>query len=65
MLIGVTLARRKTIASATSTAVPPTTSGTPAATTDPKTRSSARAASGSEMTSLRRRSDSETVWMSP
>ncbi len=65
MLIGVTDATRKMLASATSTAVPPTMSGTPAATADPNTTSSASAASGSEMTSLRRRSDSETVWTSP
>ena len=41
-------------------AAPPTTSGTPAATTDPKTRSSASAASGREMISLRCRSCSLT-----
>ena len=65
MLIGVTDATRKMAASATRTAVPPTMSGTPAATTDPNTNSSASAASGREMTSLRRRSASDTVWTSP
>jgi hypothetical protein len=65
MLIGVTEATRKMPASATMTAVPPMTSGTPAATADPKTMSSASAASGSEINSLRRRSDSDTVWTSP
>ena len=43
MLIGVTLATTKMTASATSTAAPPTTSGTPAATTEPNTSSRARA----------------------
>ena len=47
------------------TADPPTTRGTPAATTEPKTSSSANAASGSEMISLRWRSASDTVWTSP
>ena len=55
----------KIAASATSTAAPPTTSGTPAATSDPNTRSRARAASGSEMSSLRWRSRSQTAWTSP
>ena len=65
MLIGVTLATRKIAASAMSTAAPPTTSGTPAATTDPNTKSRASVASGSEMISLRCRSRSETAWTSP
>ena len=65
MLIGITDAIRKTPASATRTLAPPTTSGTPAATSDPKTSRSASAASGSEMSSLRWRSCSLTVWTSP
>jgi hypothetical protein len=64
-LIGVRLASPKMTASATITAAPPMASGTPAATTEPKTKSSAMAASGSETISDRRRSDSDTVWMSP
>ena len=65
MLIGVRLAAMKIPARATITAVPPTISGTAAATTDPNTTSRATAASGSETTSLRRRSDSVTAWTSP
>ncbi len=65
MLIGMNEATTKMPASATITVAPPTTSGTPAATTDPKTTMSANAASGSEMSSLRRRSASDTVWTSP
>ena len=65
MLIGMTWATRKIAARATMTADPPTTRGTPAATTDPNTTSSARPASGNEMSSLRRRSDSDTDWTSP
>ena len=65
MLIGMTEATRKMPASATMTAAPPTTSGTPAATSDPNTKMSASAASGSEISSLRWRSDSDTVWTSP
>ena len=65
MLIGVSDARTKIAASAMTTAAPPTTSGTPAATIEPKTSSSARAAKGSEMSSARWRSRSETAWMSP
>ena len=65
MLIGVIEATTKMPASATITAAPPTTSGTPAATTEPKTKMRANAASGSEMSSLRRRSASDTVWTSP
>ena len=53
MLIGVNWATTKIAAIATRTLDPPTTSGTPAATSDPKTISSARAARGNEMTSLR------------
>ena len=44
---------------------PPTTTGTPAATTLPNTNSNASAASGRLMSSLRWRSASDTVWMSP
>ena len=47
------------------TAAPPTMSGTPAATTEPKTTTSAIAASGREISSLRCRSCSDTVWTSP
>ena len=65
MLIGVSAAMTKIAASATTTAAPPTTSGTAAATTDPKTIRSAIAASGRDTISLRRRSDSDTVWTSP
>ena len=65
MLIGVTLAMPKIAARATMTAAPPTASGTPAATTEPNTSSRAIAASGSEMSSLRWRSDSDTAWTSP
>ena len=65
MLIGVTLAIPEIAARATITAAPPTTSGTPAATTEPNTTRSAIAASGSEMISLRWRSDSDTAWTSP
>ena len=65
MLIGTVPATRKITASATTTAAPPTTSGTAAATTDPKTIRSAIAASGSEISSLRRRSASDTAWTSP
>src|SRR3972149_816966 len=60
MLIGGTEASRKMSASATTTAEPPTTSGTPAATTEPKTSRSASAARGREMSSARRRSLSGT-----
>ena len=65
MLIGVRLAMTKMAARATSTEAPPTTSGTPAATREPKTMTRASAASGSEMISLRWRSCSLTVWTSP
>jgi hypothetical protein len=65
MLIGVRLARPKIAASATTTALPPTIRGSPADTTEPKTNSSASAASGSEMISARRRSDSDTACTSP
>ena len=65
MLIGISVATRKMPASATRTAAPPTASGTPAATSDPNTRISASAASGSEISSERRRSDSVTAWTSP
>ena len=65
MLIGVSDATTKIPARATMTAAPPTTSGTPAATSEPKTKMSASAASGSDTISLRRRSASETVWTSP
>ncbi len=65
MLIGISEATTKIAASATTTVAPPTARGTPAATSEPKTKISASAASGSEMTSLRRRSDSETDWTSP
>jgi len=65
MLIGASDATTKIPASATTTAAPPTASGTPAATAEPKTTSRASAASGNEMISLRWRSDSETCWTSP
>ena len=65
MLIGISVATTKMPASATITAAPPTISGTPAATSDPNTKTSARAARGSEMISLRRRSASDTDWTSP
>ena len=65
MLIGTTDATTKIPASATRTAAPPTASGTPAATKLPNTRSSARAASGNEMSSERWRSRSVTAWTSP
>ena len=65
MLIGITDATTKIAASATSTAAPPTASGTPAATSEPNTNTSARAASGSEISSERRRSVSVTAWTSP
>ncbi len=65
MLIGITDATTKMAAKATRTEAPPTTRGTPAATSDPKTRSRAIAASGSEMSSLRCRSRSLTSWTSP
>ncbi len=65
MLIGINDATTKMPPSATMTAAPPTTSGTPAATSEPKTKMSASAARGSEMISLRCRSASETVWTSP
>ena len=65
MLIGVNDATTKIPASATSTDAPPTASGTPAATRLPNTSSSASAASGSEMSSERRRSLSVTSWTSP
>jgi hypothetical protein len=65
MLIGVMLARTKIRASDVTTAAPPITRGTPAAISEPKTRTSATAASGRLTSSARRRSDSETVWMSP
>jgi hypothetical protein len=61
MLIGVAEATRKIPARAVTTAAPPTASGRAAATTDPKTNSRASAASGSEISSLRRRSDSVDV----
>ena len=50
--------------SVTTTAVPPIRAGTNAATSEPKTSSSARPANGNEMTSARRRSRSVTDWMS-
>ena len=65
MLIEVSEAAMKIPARATITAAPPTASGTPAATSEPNTRMSARAASGSEISSLRRRSVSVTDWTSP
>ena len=65
MLIGIKDATRKTAASATTTAVPPTMSGIPAATAEPKTTRRASAARGREMISLRWRSASDTVWTSP
>ncbi len=65
MLIGVIEAAIAIAARAMATDTPPTTTGTPAATKLPKTTRSAIAASGSEITSLRRRSPSETTWMSP
>ena len=65
MLIGMNEATTKIPARATITAEPPTTSGTPAATSEPKTKMSASAASGSDTSSLRCRSASETVWTSP
>ncbi len=65
MLIEVSEAAMKIPASATITAAPPTASGTPAATSEPNTRISASAASGSEISSLRRRSVSVTDWTSP
>ena len=65
MLIGMTDATMKIPASASSTAAPPIASGTPAATTLPNTNSRVRAASGSEISSERRRSDSVTDWTSP
>ena len=65
MLMGVAPATRKITARALTTAAPPIASGRAAATTDPNTMRSASAASGSEMISLRRRSDSDTSWTSP
>ena len=65
MLISVKLATTKIAASDTRTAAPPTARGTPAAITEPNTSRRARPASGRETNSLRRRSSSETVWMSP
>ena len=65
MLIGVADATTNTAASATMTAAPPTASGNAAATTDPNTANRAIAASGSEISSLRWRSDSDTAWTSP
>jgi hypothetical protein len=65
MLIGVNWATTKIAASATRTLEPPTTSGTPAATSEPNTMSNASAASGREITSLRWRSRSLTCCTSP
>ncbi len=52
----VSCARSAIKASVTSTAAPPTTSGTPAAITDPNTRISTSAAMGNATVSARRRS---------
>ena len=65
MLIGVSWATTKMAARATITLDPPTTNGTPAATSEPKTSKSASAASGNEITSLRCKSRSLTCWTSP
>ena len=57
----VTCATPKMAASATSTAAPPTASGRPAATAEPNTNNNTIAASGRLISSLRRKSLSDTL----